>query len=98
MAAIDKIYCSSKDNFIEFYNWCKKYNYLCINETGLSLLDNFYITPKNFLNKPVAIASFREAQDIWLIYHCPIEWIRNYILEEQYSNLKIDKNKIKYVY
>ena len=43
----------------------------------------------------MAIASFKEAKDIWLIYHCPIEWIRNYILEEQYSNLKIDKNKIK---
>lgn len=101
MAGIDKIYCYSKKDFNEFYAWCKKMDPLCIKETQMSLLDNFYTTPELFdstydrYSSGVPITNFRYGQDMWLLYHCPIKWVRNYMLRIQYPSVKLKKKKIK---
>lgn len=100
MACIDKIYCYSKNDFIEFYNWCMKFNDICLKETQLSLLDNFYTTPETYdtdfdkYTNGVPITDFNKTQDKWLLYHCPIRWIRDYLLSVQYPNMKLKKEKI----
>lgn len=100
MAGIAKIYCSSKKNFVEFYNWCKKFDFLCKKETQLSLLDYFYVTPEEYDTAyssyafGVPITCFRESTDMWLLKHCPIEWVRNYILNVQYVSVKIKPKDI----
>lgn len=104
MAAIDKIYCNSKNDFLEFYNWCEKVNNICKKETQLSLLDYFYITPNDYIKyydkntKCIPITNFRESLDMWLLYHCPIKWVRNYIMENQYPDIKLNNKKIMLYY
>lgn len=101
MAAIDKIYCYSKRDFLEFYNWCVKADYLCQKETQTSLLDNFYVTPEIYdtyysnYASGVPITNFRHCQDMFLLYHCPIRWVRDYMLERQYKNFKLKTKKIQ---
>ena len=101
MAGIDKIYCTCYKDFKEFYNWCEMINPLFQKETQLSLLDYFYYTKDEIIEYfgkcghiywGFPITNFPEHVDIWLIRHCPIKFVRNRLLNEQYKYLKI-KNK-----
>ena len=38
------------------------------------------------------MTNFCESINMWLIKHCPIDWIRDRVLNEQYRSLNI-KNK-----
>ena len=42
MAAIDKLYCYSKKDFIIFYQWCIKFDHMCQKETQKSIMDFLY--------------------------------------------------------
>lgn len=101
MACIDKLYCYSKKEFVEFYNWCVKYDYLCQKHTQTSLLDYFYTTPITFdtdfeyYTSSIPVACFRSTQDMWLLYHCPIKWVRCYLLTYQYPNIHLKIKKIE---
>lgn len=83
MAAIDKIWCDSKRDFLEFYNWCDKFKDLCYKETQKNILDYFYVTPENYdtaysrYTDGVPITNFPFAIDKWLAKHCPVRWVRD---------------------
>lgn len=82
MAAIDKIYCYSRRDFMEFYGWCDKFKDLCRKETQKEIMDYFYVTPQTYdtaydrYTNGVAITNFPMVIDRWLAKHCPIRWIR----------------------
>lgn len=104
MAGIDKLYCYTKKDFLEFYHWCEKCDYLCKRDTQLSLLDYFYTTPEMYdtayscYTRGVPIANFRESMDMWILYHCPIRWVREYMLNIQYPSLKLKTKRIMLYY
>ena len=104
MAGIDKIYCDNYKDFEMFWNWCEKFDYLFQKETHLSLLWGFYCKSKEeFLEwfgkdgyKPYGypITNFSETHNLWLIKHCPIEFVRKRLLE-QYKSYKIKNKEIE---
>lgn len=83
MAAIDKIYCHSKRDFLEFYEWCDKFKDLCRKETQKEIMDYFYVTPETYdttydrYTNGVPIANFPMTIDKWLAKHCPVRWVRD---------------------
>lgn len=82
MAAIDKIYCDSKERFLEFYKWCEQHQKECYRETGIKLTTYFYVTPDKFDNntpKAIPITNFPVKADQWILENCKIEWIVKYI-------------------
>ena len=101
MAGIDKIYCESYKQYIEFYDWCKMFQKECFKDTQYDILEGFYYTPEEFADYfskdgyhilGVPMTNFCESINMWLIKHCPIDWIRDRVLNEQYRSLNI-KNK-----
>lgn len=98
MAAIDKIYCYSKRDFLEFYNWCNKFKDLCYKETQKNILNYFYTTPEtydtdyNIYTNGVPITNFPLTIDKWLDKHCPIQWVRNtYLHNTLKTELYLDR-------
>lgn len=83
MAAIDKIYCYSRRDFMEFYGWCDKFKDMCHKETQKEIMGYFYVTPKTYdtaydrYTNGVPITDFPLAIDRWLAKHCPVRWIRD---------------------
>ena len=100
MAAIDKISVNSYREFCEFYNWCVKFNDMCLKEINCSLLDYFYITPYepnedydyeyNGVSFPIGltIANFPEAIDKWLYKHCSVSFVRKRLKEQYRDGIK----------
>lgn len=100
MASIDRIYCTSKRNFIEFYRWCEKFSEICKKETQKDLLKYFYTSPETFNTDftnyafGVPITCFPESLDKWLMKHCPIIWIRDSINKQYGGQYPIKKKEI----
>lgn len=99
MAAIDKIFSHTKEEFLEFYNWCNKFRKLCYKETGEDIIGYFYITPDSYDDKSsrysdnmVPITNFPTIIDKWLAKHCPVSWVRE---RYPYIGEGCDKNKIE---
>lgn len=91
MAAIDKIYCDSKDRFMEFYQWCKNHNKESIRTTGVNLLRHFYVTPETFDkifenndHQKIPITNFPTIADLWILNTCQIDWIQE-MIKNQYQ-------------
>lgn len=82
MAAADKIRANTKREFLEFYNWCEKFQEVCLKETQKNILDYFYVTPETYdtafscYSNGVPVANFPAAINKWLAKHCPIVWVR----------------------
>ena len=87
MAAIDKLYLKYYSDHKDFVIWCMQYK--------PSLLNNFYnpfITRNEWDKwqeeisktelKKLPIANFRFKQDKYLYWHCPLDFVRDY-LEKQ---------------
>jgi len=103
MAYIDKIYVESHKEFFLFYDWCIKFQDLCKCETQLNILDYFYFTPddvrEGYYNGGLPISNFSETINKWLYLHCPIEFVRNRLLEQYgrtFENIK-EKNIKLYI-
>lgn len=101
MAAIDRIYCSSRKDFVEFYEWCEMFEEECYKDTQLILTDYFYITPwqwdekdKNVRERPITNTPF--TIDMWLWKHCPLKFVREKLNEWGYS-CKISKKQLFYI-
>lgn len=103
MAGIDKIYVDSYKQYKEFYDWCVKFNDLCIKDTSYSLLDGFYYTEEEIIEYygkegfrifGFPITNFREIVDRWLYKHCPISFVRER-LDDQYNRMNIPISKIE---
>lgn len=101
MAAIDRIYCNSRKDFVEFYEWCEMFEEECYKDTQLNLTDYFYITPwqwdekdKNVRERPITNTSF--TIDMWLWKHCPLKFVREKLNEWGYS-CKISKKQLFYI-
>lgn len=101
MAAIDKIYCSTRKDFIEFYEWCEMFEEECYKDTQQYLTHYFYITPqqwdekdKNVRERPITNTPF--SIDMWLWKHCPIKFVRERLNEWGYS-CKISKKQMFYI-
>ena len=102
MAGIDRIYVTSYKDFCKFYDWCDKFKDFCYKETQLNILDYFYYNKEEFLEyfgngsyvfgKPAT--NFSHSIDMWLIKHCPINWVRDRLLNIQYKSLRVSKNDI----
>lgn len=90
MAVIDRIYCTSKKEFIEFYRWCEKLSEVYKKETQKEILSYFYTSPETYDKDyssyvyGVPITCFSESLDKWLMKHCPIIWVRDNI-DKQYG-------------
>lgn len=83
MAALDKIY-GTKEQMLEFRNWCKKNN--------KEALNYFYTWTDEMLksNSEHVITNFPITTDRWLIQNCPINWVKDKI-HEQYGPITISK-------
>ena len=83
MAAIDKLRCRYYCDFQDFVVWCITYK--------PSLLNNFYypfISSTEWDNwlkeyygddRELPIANFRFKQDKYLYWHCPLDFVREYL-------------------
>lgn len=101
MAAIDRIYCSSRKDFIEFYEWCEMFEEECYKDTQKYLTDYFYITPQQWDEKDKnvwgrAITNTPFSIDMWLWKHCPIRFVRERLSEWGYS-CRISKKQMFYI-
>lgn len=83
MAAIDKIFARTKEEFLEFYTWCDKFRKICRKETGKDIMGYFYVTPDSYDERSrrysdglVPITNFPTVIDKWLAKHCPVSWVR----------------------
>lgn len=83
MAAIDKIFARTKEEFLEFYTWCDRFKGLCRKETGKDIMGYFYVTPESYDEKSrrysdgmVPITNFPNSIDKWLAKHCSVRWVR----------------------
>lgn len=101
MAAIDKIYCSYRKDFVEFYEWCEMFEEERYKDTQKYLTDYFYITPqqwdgkdKNVRERPITNTPF--VIDKWLWMHCPIRFIRDRLVEWGYSD-RPSKRQLFYI-
>lgn len=91
MAYIDKIYCYSRKEFRQFWDWCIKFQKECLRDTGKNLLDHFYYTPDEvdkdgYYPYGFPITNFPEKIDMWLYKHCPVNFVRER-LREQYPDI-----------
>lgn len=101
MAAIDRIYCSSRKDFVEFYEWCEMFEEECYKETQKYITDYFYITPQQWNKKDKnvydrAITNTPFSIDKWLWKHCPIKFVRDRLVEWGYS-CRISKDHMFYI-
>ncbi|EKU92173.1 hypothetical protein [Bacteroides oleiciplenus] len=99
MAAIDKLYCYSKKDFIIFYQWCIKFDHMCQKETQKSIMDFLYTDLEHYDTTfssyvfGVPVANFPNSIDMWLLRHCPVEWVRSR-LREQHSSYRLKPRDI----
>jgi len=85
MAAIDKIYGTGEQQR-ELYYWLK------YRKPSL-LADLYFVYPDTLSNihfaepsaEDVTISNFRYVVDLWLMIHCPIDWVQEN-LQAQYSD------------
>ena len=86
MSSVDRMYVKSRKEFVELYDWCVKFKDLCKREIQIDILDCFYFTPDDEYDVDCtiesAVAYFTETIDKWLYLHCPIEFVRNRLLEQ----------------
>lgn len=78
MAAIDKLYASSWD-YREFKVWC------LIHKPSLlkNMYDPFYLYPVwDNPRREQPIAHFSHKQDRYLYWHCPLDFVREYLREQ----------------
>ena len=76
MAAIDKLYANFWD-YRDFIVWCIIYK--------PSLLKNMYDPFRPAWDKPTGerpIANFSHKQDRYLYWHCPLDFVREYLREQ----------------
>ena len=76
MAAIDKLYCDFWD-YRELVVWCIKHK--------PSLLKNMHDPFRPAWEKPMEkspIANFSRKQDRYLYWHCPYDFVREYLSEQ----------------
>lgn len=90
MASIDKIYCDSRKDFVQFYEWCEMFEEECYKETGELLTDYFYLTPLEWpeqdkYRRDVLVTNTPFNIDKWLNLHCPIKFVRDRLLEWGYK-------------
>lgn len=90
MASIDKIYCDSRKDFVQFYEWCEMFEEECYKETGELLTDYFYLTPLEWpeqdkYRRDVPVTNTPFNIDKWLNLHCPIKFVRDRLLEWGYK-------------
>lgn len=102
MSGIDKIYCHSKRDFDEFYDWCTKFDFLAKKQLQCSLLDYFYVDKDDYNTYfdgkdifGVPITCFRQSQDTWLMKHCPVKWVRQYITHQYGGYFPLKKKDIE---
>jgi hypothetical protein len=78
MAAIDKIYGSTQE-YDEFYTWLREHE--------PEFTKHFYPRNgyKNNMSRP--ITNFPMYVDKWLMANCPIEWVKERILEQYNGNI-----------
>lgn len=88
MAAIDKLRCRYYSDFQEFVVWCITYNPSLLNNlyypfTSSTEWDNWQkecsMNPNCVGLAELPIANFRFKQDKYLYWHCPIEFVREYL-------------------
>lgn len=91
MSAIDILRCESYKDYISFEDWCvvhntslrKNFYYTCIPESYWELLKKLNSTNRyNGKKAYVPIANFTSKQDKYLYWHCPFDFVREY-LEKQ---------------
>jgi hypothetical protein len=94
MAAIDKIYLDSYEEYITFKNWCEdKYVKLLYGDEVLYLKDYFYEWTEEAFIRSLPIACFRTAIDIYLIRNCPFDFIQEELKFQYCSSYDEIKNK-----
>lgn len=83
MAAIDKLHLKYHGDLKDLVVWCIKHN--------PSLLDNIYepfISKEEWYQmqgddhdkwKKIMVADFSTSQDRWLYWHCPLDFVREYL-------------------
>lgn len=104
MAAIDKIYINSIQEWLEFRTWCRRVRMKCWRETGYDILYGWYWyqqTPAQVheyidyaKGKDFPMCNMPRQIDYWLMKRCPIEWIQN-TLEYQYGESTVKKKRRK---
>lgn len=102
MAEIDRIYCSSRKDFIEFYEWCEMFEEECYKDTQKYITDYFYITPHRWDEKDknvwgMAITNTPFSIDMWLWKHCPVKFVRERLNEWGGYSCKISKKQLFYI-
>lgn len=69
MAGIDKIY-GTREQYIELKQWLK--------QNRPSALKDLYDEEQENRER-MAISNFSENTDMWLLKHCPLIWVTDYI-------------------
>lgn len=91
MSAIEKLCCKHYTDYMDFVNWCADHNpYLFMNfrhnfiyASDWDRLKRHYSTNTECgVNAYVTIANFSSKQDKYLYWHCPFDFVREY-LEKQ---------------
>lgn len=83
MAGIGKLSIIYYGEFKEFLVWCIKHNPSLLDyiyEPFLSSSEWYKMQDVNIDKwKKIIVADFRTKQDRWLYWHCPLEFIREYL-------------------
>ena len=88
MAAIDKLRCRYYSDFKEFVVWCMAYKPSLLNNVYYPFMsstewDNLQKecskNPNCIGVAELPIANFRFKQDRYLYWHCPIDFVREYL-------------------
>lgn len=103
MAGIDKIYCDSYKDFMEFWNWCDKFKDLITKDLDVNIFNFFYYTPdevEEYYGKDgyvpfgFCMTNLCQPLDKWMYKHCPVPFIRQR-LSEQYLRPLCKTNEIE---
>lgn len=88
MAAIDKLRCRYYSDFIDFVVWCITYKPSLLNNFYYPFItrDEWYnwqkecSTNTDYVDvRELPIANFRFKQDKYLYWHCPLDFVREYL-------------------
>lgn len=83
MAAIDKLHIKLHGDLKELVVWCIKHNPSLLEdiyEPFISQSEWYEMQGDNYKKwKKIPVADFSASQDLWLYWHCPLGFVREYL-------------------
>ncbi|MDY6277883.1 MAG: hypothetical protein VZR28_08505 [Candidatus Cryptobacteroides sp.] len=98
MAAIDRLWCSSYEDYKELRDWLKDKSFLSPAGNRIVPIGQMQeLSKEDFVNVEIehkrSVATFSEMVDVWLMLNCPLEWVqeelRSFNYGTSYDDMKV---------